>query len=231
MKIACNQPNYIPWYPFFHLIKSVDKFFLLDVVKPGKKNYIVRNKIFSDKKEIWLTIPLEKKDKYKNICNSFIGEKFKKVHLNKIITNYSEYIDDKSRDLLNSFYIYKTNNLHKFNSNIIKIISNFLNIKTEIIIVSEYIKANKIDYENTQSLIKQILKREKCSKYINFKSGIEKKIPPYNDLTYFKNNQIALFKQNPSYCIKNRDFNQSIINLFLKKIKLPEDKIFYDRVV
>ena len=109
MKIACNQPNYIPWYPFFHLIKSVDKFFLLDVVKPGKKNYIVRNKIFSDKKEIWLTIPSEKKDKYKNICNSFIGEKFKKVHLNKIITNYSEYIDDKSRDLLNSFYIYKTN--------------------------------------------------------------------------------------------------------------------------
>ena len=231
MKIACNQPNYIPWYPFFHLIKSVDKFFLLDVVKPGKKNYIVRNKIFADKKEIWLTIPLEKEEKYKNICNSFIGDKFKKDHLNKIINNYSKYIDDKSRHLLNSFYVYKTNNLHKFNSNIIKIISNFLNIKTEIIIVSEYIKANKIDYENTQSLIKQILKKEKCTKYINFKSGIEKKIPPYNDLTYFKNNHIALFKQNPSYCVKNGDFNQSIINLIIKNIKLPKDKIFYDRVV
>ena len=50
MKIACNQPNYIPWYPFFHLIQSVDKFFILDVVKPGKKNYIVRNKIISNKK-------------------------------------------------------------------------------------------------------------------------------------------------------------------------------------
>ena len=37
MIIACNQPNYIPWYPYFHLIKSVDKFFLLDVVKAGKK--------------------------------------------------------------------------------------------------------------------------------------------------------------------------------------------------
>ena len=48
MKIACNQPNYIPWYPFFHLIQSVDKFFILDVVKPGKKNYIVRNKIISN---------------------------------------------------------------------------------------------------------------------------------------------------------------------------------------
>ena len=78
MIIACNQPNYIPWYPYFHLIKSVDKFFLLDVVKAGKKNFIVRNKILDkNNKEVWLTIPLKKEEKYKNICHTYIDENFK----------------------------------------------------------------------------------------------------------------------------------------------------------
>tara|TARA_Y100000589_G_C27034303_1_gene580372 strand:+ start:77 stop:772 length:696 start_codon:yes stop_codon:yes gene_type:complete len=231
MKIACNQPNYIPWYPFFHLIQSVDKFFILDVVKPGKKNYIVRNKIISNKENLWLTIPLEKEEKYKNICNSFIGQKFKKNHCKIIMLSYSKFFDDRSKSMIMSLYDCDSEILHRFNSNIIKILCKFLKIKTKIVMVSEYLKLNNINYENTESLIKQILIKEKCKKYLNFKSGIEKQIPPYNDFNFFKKNNIKLFKQNPLYCVKNKEFNQSIINLIIKKIKLPEEKIFYEQVV
>ena len=185
MKIACNQPNYIPWYPFFHLIQSVDKFFILDVVKPGKKNYIVRNKIISNKKNLWLTIPLEKEEKYKNICNSYIGQRFKKNHLKIIMLSYSKYFDTKSKSIIMSLYNCDSKILHRFNSNIIQILCKFLKIKTKIVMVSEYLKLNNI----------------------------------------------KLFKQNPLYCVENQEFNQSIINLIIKKIKLPKEKIFYEEVV
>ncbi len=232
MIIACNQPNYIPWYPYFHLIKSVDKFFLLDVVQPGKQNYIVRNKILDENdKEIWLSIPIKEREKYINICDTNIDETFKKKHLNLILNHYSKYLNIDSKKIIKQIYSFNSPYSHIFNANIIKIICKYLKIKTKIILTSEYISLNKINFENAELLIKEILIKEKCKKYLNFKTGIEKQIPPYNDLNFFKKNNIKLFKQNPSYCIKNKEFNQSIINLIIKKIRLPDEKIFYEEVV
>ena len=48
-------------------------------------------------------------------------------------------------------------------------------------------------------------------------------------LIFLKKNNIKLFKQNPLYCVENQEFNQSIINLIIKKIKLPKEKNFLRR--
>ncbi|MBC11322.1 MAG: hypothetical protein CMP32_05360 [Rickettsiales bacterium] len=231
MIIACNQPNYIPWYPYFHLIKSVDKFFLLDVVKAGKKNFIVRNKILdNNNKEIWLTIPLKKEEKYKNICHTYIDESFKKKHLKHILHNYNKSLDVDLKNIIENIYYYDSLNLHKFNTHIIKTICDFLKIKTKIILISEYLNTNKIVFKDVRTLLKQILLKEKCEVYLNFKNGIEKKIPPYDDLSFFRNNKIKLLKQNPNYCIENEEYRHSILNILSKKLSLPDKMITYERV-
>jgi len=232
MIIACNQPNYIPWYPYFHLIKSVDKFFLLDVVKAGKKNFIVRNKILDkNNKEVWLTIPLKKEEKYKNICHTYIDENFKEKHLELILNCYGKYLEKDLKKIITDIYHFDSSNLHQFNTNIIKTICSFLKIKTKVILVSEYLNKNKIIFKDVKTLLKEILIKEKCKYYLNFKNGIEKKIPPYDDLSFFKKNKIKLLKQNPDYCIYNEEYKHSIFNLLVKKIELPERKIFYEKII
>ena len=90
---------------------------------------------------------------------------------------------------------------------------------------------NKIIFKDVKTLLKEILIKEKCKYYLNFKNGIEKKIPPYDDLSFFKKNKIKLLKQNPDYCIYNEEYKHSIFNLLVKKIKLPERKIFYEKII
>jgi hypothetical protein len=135
------------------------------------------------------------------------------------------------KKIIQEIYNYDSSNLHQFNTNIIKTICSFLKIKTKLILVSEYLTINKIIFKDVKTLLQEILLKEKCRYYLNFKNGIEKKISPYDDLTFFKKNKIKLLKQNPDYCINNEDYKHSIINLLVKKNKLPENKIFYERIL
>ena len=62
MKIAFNQPAFIPWGGFFARLLSSDRMVLLDETLLARGfTYVNRNRIKGPKGEIWITVPLKKK--------------------------------------------------------------------------------------------------------------------------------------------------------------------------
>ena len=58
MKIAINQPTYLPWIGYFDLIDEVDMFVLLDNVQFVKQSWQQRNRIKTAAGLQWLTVPV-----------------------------------------------------------------------------------------------------------------------------------------------------------------------------
>ena len=63
-RIFISQSNYIPWRGYFDAINSVDEFIVYDDVQYTKRDWRNRNKIKTPSGEMWLTIPIEVKNKY-----------------------------------------------------------------------------------------------------------------------------------------------------------------------
>lgn len=57
--LAIMQPTYLPWAGYFNLISSADYFIFLDDVKIEKQSWQVRNKILSNNKEHFISLPIE----------------------------------------------------------------------------------------------------------------------------------------------------------------------------
>ena len=58
MKVAINQPTYLPWLGYFDLIDSVDLFVVLDNVQFARQSWQQRNRIKTAAGLQWLTIPV-----------------------------------------------------------------------------------------------------------------------------------------------------------------------------
>lgn len=56
MRIACHQPNFIPWLPFFYKMAMVDLFIILANVQFEKNGYQNRYQLSSGR---WITKPVE----------------------------------------------------------------------------------------------------------------------------------------------------------------------------
>lgn len=59
MKIAINQPTYLPWIGYFDLIDQVDLFVVLDNVQFEKQSWQQRNRIRTPSGLQWLTVPVK----------------------------------------------------------------------------------------------------------------------------------------------------------------------------
>ena len=57
MKLAIDQPNYIPWKGYFDLIHDVDLFIFYNDVQYTVRDWRNRNKIITPHGEKWLSIP------------------------------------------------------------------------------------------------------------------------------------------------------------------------------
>jgi hypothetical protein len=56
MRIAINQPNFLPWLGYFELLDRVDRFLVLDDVQVVRRSFMVRNRIRpSGDSAAWLT--------------------------------------------------------------------------------------------------------------------------------------------------------------------------------
>jgi hypothetical protein len=58
LKIAINQPTYLPWMGYFDLIDQVDLFVVLDNVQFVKQSWQQRNRIRAGNGLQWLTVPV-----------------------------------------------------------------------------------------------------------------------------------------------------------------------------
>jgi hypothetical protein len=58
LKVAINQPTYLPWIGYFDLIDQVDLFVVLDNVQFAKQSWQQRNRIRAGGGLQWLTVPV-----------------------------------------------------------------------------------------------------------------------------------------------------------------------------
>lgn len=192
MKIAVNQPNYIPWLGYFDLIDQVDKFIFLDDVQFTKGSFIHRNKIPDfDGKSRWLSLSLNKTSRNDLILEKSIIKECLNSHLN-IITNYyrkSPYYEEVLDFLRYNFKKYSSEKLSTFNSEIIKSICNFIGIKCDFYNSSEIGNCSSMK-GNTK--VYCLIDQFKYLKYYNFSKGVDIGLYDKND---FSKKGKLLYKQ------------------------------------
>ncbi len=173
MKVGIMQPYFLPYIGYWQLIYAVDKFVLLDDVNYIKRGYINRNTILLDQKPYKFTIPVQKASQNKLILDtklSFSPEK-KAKFLQTICNAYrkapffSEVIP-----LIKEIIDYSEDDLTNYILNSIRIILDYLDVKTSIYISSMLSKKQGLRAEER---IIEICKVMGADMYINSCGGRE----------------------------------------------------------
>jgi hypothetical protein len=185
-KVAIVQSNYIPWKGYFDLMNLVDEFILFDDVQYTRRDWRNRNRIKTPNGLIWLTIPVEVKDKYlQKIKNTVISDTgWNRRHWKSITYNYSKarYFH-VYKSLFEELYLgSKERFLSQINYRFLKGICEMLGIRTKITWSMNY----RLVQGKTERLI-DLCKQAGATEYI---SGPAAK--SYVDDELFRNEGIAL---------------------------------------
>jgi hypothetical protein len=191
MKLAIMQPYLFPYIGYFQLINAVDTFVFYDDVNYIKQGWINRNRILLNNKDHILTLQLIGSSSFKQINEIGIGNSNSKM-IKTIAQAYHKtpfYPD--VYPLVENILNYSEKNLAKFIQNSLKMISEYLEIKTKFIISSELEKKQNLKGEEKVIHICEILK---AKKYINSIGGKEL----YSKDHFLKENIELLFLQSES---------------------------------
>ena len=163
------QPHYFPWAGYFNLIFKSDKFIFLDDAQFSKGSWHNKNFIIINKQKYSFKVPILKSQLSTNINEKIIDQKkkWKSKQVKTIIQSYSKHkFIDELNILLDFFLNLNSNNLFKLNIEIIKFISNKLNISNDFLCSSEF----KFKEKRTNKIIK-ILKKLNAKEYISPKGA------------------------------------------------------------
>lgn len=213
MKIAVNQPNYLPWLGYFDLIDTVDKFIFLDDVEYSRNSVISRNKISNlEGKSRWLSLPLNKTFFHDLILQKTLVKGCLDKHLQIIYSNYrsSPHFDEVYEFLFENYKKQTLDQLSKINSNFIENICQLIGIKCDFATSSEI--SNCKSLRGTQKIF-SLIDQFEYTKYYNFSKGVDIGLYDKND---FSKKGKLLFKQSykhPSYSHPNFQPFMSIIDL------------------
>lgn len=183
MKLAIMQPYIFPYIGYFQLINAVDKFVILDDVNFIMRGWINRNRILVNGKEHLFSIPLKKASQNKLIFECELAEgnwKVKFLKTIKLCYNKAPFYRD-CLGVISSILSSNENNLSKWLSFQIKVICNYLNIKTEIVDSSRLYSNQHL---KAQEKIIDICKQERAEIYYNAIGGKDL----YNSDDFKKNN-------------------------------------------
>ena len=144
MKLGIMQPYLFPYIGYFQLINAVDQWIAFDNIQFIDKGWINRNRILhpdQSKKWQYVTLPLSKKGQFDKICDISIKSDidWRSQILGKlsIYKNFKAPYYDQTVKLVKEVFNTNEINLSKFNVRSIKLICNYLNIRTKIDIQSE----------------------------------------------------------------------------------------------
>lgn len=142
MIITTHQPIFLPWTGIFYKALCCDRMILLDNVQfPLGRSWMTRNRIKSDKGELWLTVPVWKKGRGKQtisdveICDE---SDWRDKHLQSIRQQYSHapYLRDYFPEL-EAIYARSHQRLVELNFDLIRFLHNALGIQSKLILQSD----------------------------------------------------------------------------------------------
>lgn len=206
MKVAIMQPYFFPYIGYFQLINTVDKFIIYDNIQYTKKGWINRNRILLNGKDEIITLSLKKDSDFLDVRDRYLSDTWnieKNKILNKIKAAYLKAPEFKNIfSLIEQVINYDNKNLFYFNLNSLKIILDYLDIETEIII-SSTIPINH-ELKNKDKVI-ALCEEVNADMYINPIGGVE-----LYDKEEFKNKNINLQFLKANY-FEYKQFNNQFI--------------------
>lgn len=214
MILAVHQPQYLPWLGYFHKMANCDLFIFLDDVQYKKREFQNRNKIKTPNGPLWLTVPVETKDKFlQNINEVSINNDsdWTKEHWRSIEHNYAHAAFFKENaDFYSALYREKWDKLMDISMRVIEHTLSYLDIGTPCEMSSRY----NIKSTSTQRIV-DLCKKAGADTYLSGAGGKE-----YMDEKLFADNGIKLLYQDykhPEYTQLHGKFEpyMSVLDLIL----------------
>ncbi|MCA0446055.1 MAG: WbqC family protein [Bacteroidetes bacterium] len=173
MTVAIMQPYFFPYIGYFQLINLADTFVIYDDCTFIKQGWINRNRILLNGKDFLISIPIKDLSSNALICNSFISnniewrDKMLKT-ISQAYTKSSEYpkVFPLIYDILNT----KHDNLVDFIFSSLKVICEYLEIKTNFLISSSLNISKEV---KSQNKVISICKELNANIYVNPIGGQE----------------------------------------------------------
>ena len=173
-KIAIMQPYFFPYIGYFQLINSVDEFIIYDNIQYTKKGWINRNRILCNESDKFITLPLKKDSDFKDVferklSDTWIDDRNKILNLIKTSYRKAPFFNDVF-EIVQKCLLYDNQNLFNFIFNSIKIINEYLEIKTKMILSSSV----NIDHSlKSKHKVIAICKEMNATTYINAIGGVD----------------------------------------------------------
>ncbi|AKB33080.1 hypothetical protein MSSIH_2390 [Methanosarcina siciliae HI350] len=175
MKIGIMQPYFLPYIGYWQLLNAVDKFVVYDNIQFMKAGWINRNRILLNAKDFFITIPL-KHDSYSlNIRDRFISDQYFDKGADQLLRAIRDayrkapYFKE-TMPVIEKCFLYEEKNISKFIFNSIQIISEYLEITSEIIF-SPYIELDHSIKGQERAI--EICRYFSATVYINPIGGLE----------------------------------------------------------
>ena len=183
MILSIHQPELLPWYGYIHKLYSSDIFVILDDVQFKKNNFQNRNKILTKNGDMWISVPVESKNRLENTIKStkisWIKD-WRKKFIVSLQQNYSKHPYFKELDIFIKIFDKKHNTLFELSFDILNYIIDILDIKTKIILQSDI----KPDGQKTELLL-DICQKLKVNNYLMGSGSSD-----YFDYELFKEHKI-----------------------------------------
>lgn len=233
MKIGIMQPYYLPYIGYWQLLNEVDKYVIYDDVNYIKGGWINRNRILVDGEVKYFNVPMIGASSNKLINEILVDNNPKIVGKNLRII---EAAYKKAPYYSNAYYIIEEilncseNNLAKYIQESIRVICDYLDIKTELVVSSNLDKNNRL---KGQDKVLEICQRLQATEYYNAiggqelysysafeKKGIKLKFLQSNNIIYNQNTEN--FHPNLSILDMMMFNSKEQIKEYLKDYKLVE---------
>ena len=173
MKLAIMQPYFLPYLGYWQMLNAVDRFILYDDVNYIKNGWINRNNLLDNGKPHFFTLALDGASSFKLINETHINGS--PEARNKVLS----YIKNSYRKapffkevfpLIESIVNYPETNIALLLENHFRLIADYLQIGTEILVSSHIDKDCSL---KAQDKVLDICKKQGAEIYINAIGGTE----------------------------------------------------------
>lgn len=173
MKLGIMQPYFLPYLGYWQLMNAVDTYIVYDDVNYIKGGRINRNSILINREAKNINLILSGATPTKHINEILVNDSLvqKRKILSKIQMAYSKAPNYESvYPILEKVFLQQENNLAKYLYNSFKIVGEYLNIQTKILLSSELKKDSSLKGKDKVISICKLLDADE---YYNSVGGME----------------------------------------------------------